>query len=166
MLGHTLWRKCSPRMIPDSEAALNQEIYILLRQEEWHLAKTIGRFAMGLPDPKGDYIPKLIRLNYAQSLKWSGDSSGCLAVIDIDWTASIRDLRLGVEVLKENYDNAANLMHQIGKEGELVRDFGYAKWPIFREFRKTAQFLEAYEKIRHQIRGSCCKAQKAESNRQ
>lgn len=80
--------------------------------------------------------------------KWSGDNDSALTVLKTeDWDGSIRDLRLAVAVVEEKYDNAADLMRKIGKEGELVRDFGYAKWPIFREFRKSPQFLKAYHDI-------------------
>jgi len=37
-------------------------------------------------------------------------------------------------------------MKLIGKDGEITK-FDYMHWPIFKEFRKTNQFLEAYENI-------------------
>jgi hypothetical protein len=64
-----------------------------------------------------------------------------------DWSGSFRDLRLGVEVLRGNYDEAAKLMREIGKIGELVREAGYRDWPVFREFRESPQFVAAFSEI-------------------
>lgn len=48
-------------------------------------------------------------------------------------------------VLRDNYEAAANLMPAAEKD-ELLHN-GYKDWPIFKEFRKSQQFLEAYQKV-------------------
>lgn len=147
-LGHTLWRTASPSRIGNSESILTEQLFELLNLEEWSLATIIGEFAVNLPRPKLDIQRRISRINYAQAVKWAGDHVGALKILDeVDWSASIRDLRLGVEVLRENYDNATSLMRQIGKEGELIVEVGYRTWPVFREFRKTPQFAVAFEEI-------------------
>ena len=37
-------------------------------------------------------------------------------------------------------------MKLIGKDGGIIKS-DYMHWPIFKEFRKTNQFLEVYENI-------------------
>lgn len=148
ILGHTLWRTADTSRIEDSERVLTDEVYSLLLREEWHLAKRIGSFAIGLPNQKRDLYVRICRINYAQALKWSGDNAGAMKILDaVDWSSSIRDLRLGVEVLRENFDEAASLMKEIGKKGELIRKIGYRDWPVFREFRETKQFQDAYSEV-------------------
>ena len=147
-LGHTLWRITSPSHIERSGEMLTDGILALLEREEWSLAKIIGEFAVNMPSPASEIQRRLSRINYAQALKWSGDQSGALEILAaVDWTGSIRDLRLGVAVLRGEYDNAAALMRAIGRQGEIVRESGYREWPVFREFRKTKQFTDAFKDV-------------------
>ena len=149
MLGHVLWRKTSPDRVTESESLLTDEIFDLLVREEWQLAKLIGRFAIELPDKKVDLQNKISLINYAQALKWSGDHSGAMKILDeVDWSPYFREFAIRkVEVIRGNYDNAAKLMVAIGKTGELVLESGYREWPIFREFRKTPQFAAAFSQV-------------------
>ncbi len=148
MLAHTLWRTASEAGIPASDRELTNELYELLKQEKWQLARTLGKFAMNLPKKRNDLIAKILRLNYAQSLKWAGDHLRAKKILDeTDWSSSIRDLRLGVAVLREQYTEAAQLMRQIGKSGELVDQTSYSEWPIFRVFRSTSEFRLAFRDI-------------------
>ncbi|WP_010583076.1 hypothetical protein [Schlesneria paludicola] len=147
-LAHTLWRKTCPNQIEKSEKALTDEGFKLLQQQKFSLAKTIGLFAIGLPNAKSDLQSKISRINCAQAIKWSGDKPAALKILNnVEWSGSIRDLRLAVEVLRENYSNAADLMREIGKKGELVLRVGYETWPVFREFRETTEFKNAFREI-------------------
>jgi hypothetical protein len=47
----------------------------------------------------------------------------------------------------EDYDSAKEYMLKIGKVGELVNENAYHDWPLFKDFRETAQFLEGYEEV-------------------
>ena len=62
-----------------------------------------------------------------------------------DWTDTLRDFSLARAVLEGKYQDAAILMQKIGKEGELVTESAYRNWPLFWEFRKSPEFLAAYE---------------------
>lgn len=147
-LGHILWRTACPACVEESEKILTQETFELLKREEWGLAGKLGEFAITIPGKKTELQNRIARINYAQALKWSGDDKGARKVIEaVDWTGSIRDLRLGVKILQENFDEAADLMRDIGKKGEIVAKKGYEEWPIFREFRKSAQFKTAFKDV-------------------
>jgi hypothetical protein len=147
-LGYTLWHKAIPDRAEESEMSLGLGLYELLVREEWHLAKIIGKFAIDLPGRKCDLHGRIARINYAQALKWSGDNACAMKIIDgADWSSCIRDLRLGVEVLKGNFCEAVSLMKAIGKNGEIVDQPGYHQWPLFREFRTTEEFKLAYESV-------------------
>lgn len=38
-------------------------------------------------------------------------------------------------------------MLEIGQKGEIVDCQGYIEWPIFRDFRKTKQFRDAFKEV-------------------
>lgn len=150
MLAHTLWRVSREDHIAKSDVSLANELYVLLKQEKWQLARKLGKFATGLPSKKQgrDRAAKIIRLNYAQSLKWVGENPKAMDILDeVDWSSTIRDLRLGVAVLRDNFEQAADFMLEIGKKGELVDETSYRDWPIFRVFRMSPEFTSAFKSI-------------------
>lgn len=65
----------------------------------------------------------------------------------IDWSASVRDFRLAVSILKDQTEDAISTMKQIGKRGELVHEIAYHQWPLFNAFREEPLFHKAYEEI-------------------
>jgi hypothetical protein len=67
-------------------------------------------------------------------------------ISDEDWTACENKFKLAVAVLKDEFEKAAAVMRKVGKSGE-VREEQYSNWPVFREFRKSSYFLEAYAEI-------------------
>ncbi len=91
MLGLTLWRTASPRFVEPAGVLLTDEIFSLLDREQWQLAKTLGKFAIELPDQNNDLQLRISRINYAQALKWSGDHASAINVLDkIDCQARSR----------------------------------------------------------------------------
>lgn len=161
MLAHTLWRKSNEQSVEKSNDLLVELLYDLLVQEKWELARRIGKFAVllqsvkprkGQNRPKSDKVRRTLLLNYAQAMKWSGDEEGARRLIDSeDWSASIREFRLGVAVLTEDFEEADKLMRAIGKNGEMVDRRWYLEWPIFREFRKTEKFRSAFADIFNEV---------------
>ena len=63
-----------------------------------------------------------------------------------DWSACGEDFKLAVEVLTKNFGLAADIMRQIGKNG-ILREVHYREWPLFKEFRKSEEFLKAFKEI-------------------
>ena len=64
-----------------------------------------------------------------------------------DWSACLREFSLARAVLGGNNSEAARVMRDIGKQGEIITQLGYHTWPLFDEFRGTIEFQEAYEAI-------------------
>ncbi|WP_150668174.1 hypothetical protein [Pandoraea anhela] len=105
------------------------------------------RFHFHLKCKKGaDELNIRIRsINLAIAYKKSQKTDECLRVLkSCDWTASIRDFKLAVAVLKDEYETAADLMRQIGKSGELVHQGAYHDWPLFSDFCDRDEFFKAY----------------------
>ena len=87
-------------------------------------------------------------INSAIATKFSGDENGCKTTLEsLDWSAALRDFRLAISVLSDNFPAAAELMISIGKRGELVDELAYHDWPLFYKFRESPDFLSAYATV-------------------
>ena len=150
MLAHTLWRKIAPDQIHLSHGAMNRSIYSLLEQKRWTVAAAFGEFA--LTDPMRREIRevdlKIRIINHAISLKKLNRKDDVAKLIQsVDWSASIREFALAIMVLEERYEKAAELMKNIGRNGEFLDELAYHKWPLFDDFRGTVEFQKTYEAI-------------------
>ena len=63
-----------------------------------------------------------------------------------DWSSTSNKFRLAVAVLRDDFKRAALLMKKIGKDGE-IGIFEYQEWPVFKEFRKSDDFLVTYQDV-------------------
>lgn len=147
-LGHTLCRKACSSEKEEFESHLSANLFELLIREEFRLASKLGKFAVEFPNPRSELSNRIACINYAQALKWSGDESTALEVLNSrDWSSSIREFRLGVSVLKGDFEGACKLMLEIGKNGELLNKDSYYDWPIFREFRNSKEFSDSFKSV-------------------
>lgn len=147
-LGQVLWRKVMPEEYNEANSNLAEPIYEALKLERWDRAIMLSAFAMEMR-PQISELDRRIRLvNYAIALKFSGKAEESLRILDADdWSAAALDFKLAVAVLHDQYGEAAQYMRQIGEEGELVNKSGYHTWPLFREFRRSTEFAEAYAEV-------------------
>jgi hypothetical protein len=148
MLTQTLWRKTFPLEVEKANEVANHTIYDLLVDKRWNTAAEFSEFALTDVMRKGlSEISLRIRIvNAAIGLKFSEKEQAAIRLIDsFDWTASYRDFRLATAVLKNQYAEAAELMREIGKKGELVHELAYHQWPLFFKFRESNEFQQAYE---------------------
>lgn len=150
MLTHTLWRKVLPSEGEQANNELNDQVYRLLCAKRWKIAAELGTFSLAEPILNGTTdIQHRIRLcNTAialKNLKRIVEMRNLLGALD--WSASIRDFRLAVCVLEDKFDQAATLMIQIGRKGELVHEVAYHQWPLFAGFRESDEFQKAYEEV-------------------
>lgn len=147
MLVYTLWRKVLPAEAEIANEHIRLAVYDALRRKNWRLAASMGAFSLSPEMQKGadDLNIRIRSINLAIAYKKSKKPDECLKVLtSCDWTASIRDFKLAVAVLKDEYETAADLMRQIGKSGELVHQGAYHDWPLFSEFRDRDEFFKAY----------------------
>lgn len=150
-LGQVLWRTTNEQAIDAADVHLGNLMFELLKQEEWALALRMGEFGRDLAKrnhkrPRKEVVTKVIVINYAQAAKWIGKKQEAFAIVDeFDWTGSAPEFRLSVACLKEKWVEAASLMVQVGANSTLVPAHGYRSWPIFREFRTTAEFRDCYK---------------------
>lgn len=150
MLTHTLWSKVLPAERAQANDELNDQLYKLLCAKRWGLAAELGAFSLGEQMMEGaTEIQYRIRLcNTAIALKNLKKVDEMRKLLStVDWSASIRDFRLAVRILEDDYDGAAQIMKQIGERGELVHEVAYHQWPLFAIFRERPEFQAAYEEI-------------------
>jgi hypothetical protein len=147
-LGQVIWRKLVPEELKKADEVLHYITYDLLEQERYSLAKTLLEFATEiLKRSSSDNIRRMNRINLAIAYKFSGDRASCQKVLTADdWSACGNEFRLAVAVLQEKYDDAIKLMRKIGTKGDVTRS-DYTEWPLFKEFRKTKEFLKTYQKL-------------------
>ena len=150
MLVHTLWRKILPSECEKANDELNDQVYRLLCVKRWAAAAELGTFSLSDQMLNGaNEIQRKIRLiNTAialKNLKQMDEMNKLLG--SVDWTASVRDFRLAVCVLRDQTEDAVAMMKQIGKRGELVHEVAYHQWPLFNTFRENAAFYKTYEEI-------------------
>lgn len=150
MLTHTLWRKVLPSESEQANDELNEQIYRVLCAKRWKTAAHLGTFSLTETMLSGaSGMQHRIRLcNTAIALKNLKQFDELKRLLgSMDWSASIRDFRLALAILEDRNADAASLMKQIGKKGELVHEVAYHQWPLFSGFRELPEFHRAYEDI-------------------
>ncbi len=148
MLGQTLWRKLIPEEIEDADNHLHRLIYDFLEMEKYHEAVKLSKFAINLPRHSSDQICKINIINYAIALKQINQPDAAKNVINkIDWSSSIYDFKLAHAVINDDHSKAKEIMIRIGKQGELISEEAYHTWPLFKYFRISEEFTDAYEDI-------------------
>jgi hypothetical protein len=147
-LGQVLWRKTADSNSEPADSHLTDGILEILKREEWQIARQMTEFAVSFAKPASEMNKRTMAINHAQALRWAGDIDAAKNELSQhDWSGTVRDFRLAVAVLEEDFSEAARLMKSIGQQGELVDCRGYIDWPLFREFRKTEEFRSAFEEV-------------------
>ncbi|MDD4874238.1 MAG: DUF3716 domain-containing protein [Dehalococcoidales bacterium] len=144
-LGHVLWRKLDPDDLQNADKNLNSICYDLIDREQYHQALTMLSFATEtLKKHSSEEMELYFLLNKAQTLKWIGSQDDCNKILDsLDWTVKGYKYRLARAVLKDDFPEAVRIMKLIGTTGEIDAP-SYKHWPIFKEFRKTEDFDNAF----------------------
>ena len=148
-LAHVLWRKLEPKQRSQADYQLIEAGFELLHEEKYDLAKSILDFSTStLKQYFDEKTRRIFIVNRAQAYKWSGDEKKALEIMaEEDWSAVSDVFKLADAVIKNEYSRAAELMRRIGPEDENISVLSYRDWPLFKKFRETEEFLQAYEEI-------------------
>ncbi|WP_313441832.1 hypothetical protein [Stenotrophomonas sp.] len=150
MLCHTLWSKLFPDQIEDVHTSLVMTLYAFLEDRRWRVASDVGQFALTQPMLRkmSDMNRRVLTINTAIALKFSEEEVAARTLLDsCDWSAAMPEFRLAVAVLKDDFDEASDIMKKIGKEGDLLDQTAYHEWPLFHKFREREDFYSVYEEI-------------------
>jgi hypothetical protein len=147
-MAHVIWRKLKPELRSEADWDLIGIIFDFLAIEEYDLAIVLSEFATDLKQFSSDEVKLTFIINKAQAYKWSGDDKKCKEVLsEVDWSTRNEKLKLCNAALIDDFDIAALYMKRIGDNSEFIGKADYRNWPLFKEFKKTNQFLEAFEEI-------------------
>lgn len=147
-LGHVLWRKLFPEQRQIADSNLIGLTYDLIDRHRYDLAICLLDFAFEGIKKFSDEASKLyLLINRAQAYKWNEDENRCKQILgEVDWSAKSDNFKLAHAVLSDSFHEAQEIMGRIGKSGSITSDH-YRDWPLFKVFRETNEFLEAYSKI-------------------
>ena len=148
-LNQVLRRKLNPDDIESADKSFLNLTFELIVNEQLSLAKELFDFAHKyIKDISKKDFELRIQLNRAQTYKWLGDNEKCVEIIkEHDWSAFNDLFKLASQVLIDDFDNAILTMKSIGNDSNTMNKAFYRDWPIFKEFRKTEKFKEAYTEI-------------------
>lgn len=164
-LAQVMWRKIIPDEKGKADTSLISVTYNFLLSRDYGLALTLCKFS-DIPAVKNDCLENTyyLKLNQAIALKGLQEEEKMNALlVEEDWSVLADKFRLAVAALKEEWEVAGKLMEKIGDKGDF-NIHCYRDWPLFRWFRKTDEFKEAYKNVfgeEYQIIG---KAKDAEGN--
>ncbi len=147
-LAHVLWRKILPSELGEADGNLNKIAYDLLEDDDNGLAEVLLEFAVHtLKSFSNEEARLTFVINLAQAYKWNKKNTKLQQLInDEDWSATRDDFQLAAAVLDDDYDRAAKLMKKIGPKSRPTKD-SYKEWPLFKEFRKSSEFAEAFKEV-------------------
>jgi hypothetical protein len=149
ILTHKLWRQFKKDEI---EIADNHFINLCVKiiiEEDYDFALELLNFAEASLFYKGKTKNVNLmssQLNKAQVYKWKGDRDKMNEIINnLDLSGASDEFKLAELVLRDKFEEAAKLVERIGSESDYLSEQAYRVWPIFKEFRKSPEFLAAFE---------------------
>jgi hypothetical protein len=147
-LAHVLWRKLLPDDRPEADSSFIGTTFELIERGRYRLACALLDFAcqdIKKFSSEREYL--ICVVNRAQAHKWQGESQMALDVMrTVDWSAKGNEFRLADAVLGGRWEEAAEIMVQIGATGAVTKQ-SYRDWPLFKELREQSVFLTTYEKV-------------------
>lgn len=147
-LNQVVWRKLHPEELAEADKTLIEIGFNILYSEDYELTKIILEFSTDILKKYSDeMVRRVFIVNKALAYKWSGEDKIAKEIIRAeDWSICSDDLKLAEAVVLDNFEEAADIMHNIGSKGKIGKS-EYMEWPLFKEFRKSKQFLTAFEEI-------------------
>ncbi|HLK54648.1 MAG TPA: hypothetical protein VKU42_14400 [Candidatus Angelobacter sp.] len=147
-LGDLLWLKVVPEQNAKANAYLQDLTFSLIQEQRIQLARKLLSFANETLCKYADENNRFVfLLNGALAAYLANDKEECARMLGSqDWSARADILKLAHFVLTERFAEAASLMRKLGRENRPSKA-EYLRWPLFEEFRKTPEFLSAFQDV-------------------
>ncbi|AKC82260.1 hypothetical protein IMCC26134_04815 [Verrucomicrobia bacterium IMCC26134] len=149
ILGIRITQGLLRRFLPDEKEPADMHLintgFSRLEQESHGLAERIFDFALSIPEKhtSGDATRKVFLVNKCIALYYQDKKVEMEKLLSsYDWSAMHNKFVLAVNVLREKWSDAAELMNKSD-----LSDKEFSNWPLFREFRKTEEFKNQFLKI-------------------
>lgn len=153
-LGFRLGFAMACRIYPDKLNEINDNLladigFPLLTLEQWEISRRLFAFALSWPDkfiPKDEYRRYYV-INEALALNHLGRHEEALSLVSkYDWSSQSDKLLLAVSIIRHKWTVAEKIMLNM-KGNKTFSEDDYRTWPIFKEFRSTKEFRNAYSKL-------------------
>lgn len=140
------YRRMFPDHLRSADRSLNHLAIRFLDLGEWELAELISDFFVAVPEQLRSedvefYYFGLINRAIAQK---AGGKQFEPGLAGVPWDAFHPKYKLALHVLRDEFDEAAKLCSNQAVI-EAVTEDGFREWPLFRKFRETVQFADAYK---------------------
>ena len=148
-LAHVLWRKLDDADLNASDGALIENSFELLKDSDYSLTTRLLEFAVsGLPRHASALNKRTLLVNLCIAYKFSDQPAKCLQALDSqDWTDCDERFQLASAVLRDQFSRAGEIMHSLGNQSTTIPRHAYETWPLFREFRKSPEFLAEFKSL-------------------
>lgn len=145
-LTYIILRQVLPNQLKESDTCLQGAYYHFFKKGYYQSAKELIDFLyknfkfFSSNDFKLNLLVNMSYIHKVLKLKdWQKELE------KINWEKQDKILRFVVAVLRENYNQASELMKDIGQNKIII--FGYEDWPILDQFRKTKTFKDTYKSV-------------------
>jgi hypothetical protein len=146
-LAHVLWRRLKPEEMEEADGSMNNVCLDLIRDEKYGVAQTLLDFAVSYKKFGSETSRKILLLNQAQAYKWAGQEKKTKEILaSEDWQAANEKFQLGAAVLSDDFGAASEIMRHIGSSSSPSKS-EYREWPMFKVFRLSPEFAEAYKDV-------------------
>lgn len=147
-LGQTLWRDQFQDEIREADEHLHILQYDFLKRNNYDIAIMVGEFAYNLPKHSDETIKIIMLINQAIACKFIGNEENAISLLNKrDFGPLCNDFKLAESVLRDEFIKASEIMIKIGKRGEFIHEQAYHEWPLFKKFRETVEFQNAYNEV-------------------
>ena len=148
-LGQVLWRKIQPDDLEKADGNLISVTYNLLSEDRYKLASVLLDFGTEVLKTHSNELNRLtLVVNRAQAYKWSGDEEKCKGILDAeDWSATSLKFQLAHAVLRDQFEEACEIVKQMGGSEEDVNKHAFREWPLFKDLRKFPEFVVLFEQV-------------------
>lgn len=147
-LGQVVWRKLIPTELEQAELSFIDISYDILAQHDYILAEQVLNLSREKAFKKmnaesGYYMS----INLAISLKGQEKTKELKQLLSsLDFSALASKFKLASHVLNEEHAKAGALMIKMGVNDDIT-EHDYRNWPLFRWFRKTDEFKDAFREV-------------------
>lgn len=123
-------------------------IYDLIVDKRYEVAIELSNFALDSKFKHSDKDRIFLTLNRAQAYKWKGDDAKCQQLLDEeDTSAWSSELKCPKYALEGNLDKVCEIIHAIGKKGEILHAEQLRSWPIFQAVRGENRFRDTFKTV-------------------
>jgi hypothetical protein len=146
-IAQTAMRKEFPKDLEGADKSLLSLGMTLLQNEQLDLALVVFDYGSRLRPNQtaNDNHRKMFLINKATALKLKGDQKRCLETLAaVDWSAAHPQFLIAVNVLRDNFDEAAKLMLLLFAGAQLTEK-QLIEWPVFSEYRKSEVCKQAFK---------------------